>query len=199
MNAATRKSKKITGDYFEIYAPVESQIEVFSYIGDTLSEISVTYTEIENNMKEARVSADSDGYYFVRAGNTVQSLVKGVPPYLIFYFDPKKREDLDIEPKTYDHDGAFLGYNNSAHIGSGIYKINPLVPTPSIIEVFGKLFHSYPDRDDTVCPAPNVGASVVTIGVSSGTTSITIGGRSASVTVGSPSVRMKATQTVFSL
>jgi hypothetical protein len=199
VNSTTRKSKRINGNSFDIYAPVESNIRVFSYIMGTLAEINVTYTEIKNGMKEAKVDSTSDGYYFVRSGKVVQSLVKGNVPYFLFYFDPKRREDLELLPKTYDHDGSFLGYNNSMHIGSGIYRIEPLVMTPTIVEVFGKLFHSYPNEDNNACPETHTGSSVVDVGVSSKSASITIGKQNSRITIGSPSIGMRVSQTVFEL
>jgi hypothetical protein len=199
VNSATRKSKRINGDSFDIYAPVESRIRVFSYILNTLTEINVTYTEIDNGMKEAKVDAVSDGYYFVWSGNTVQSLTRGNVPYFLFYFDPKKREDLDLLPRTYDHDGSFLGYNNSMHIGSGIYRIEPLVLTPTIVEVFGKLFHSYPNEDNNACPETHTGSSVVDVGLSPKATSITIGRQNSRMTIGSPSIGIRVGQTIFEL
>ena len=199
MNSATRRSKKILGDSFEVYAPIESQIVVYSYILGSLQEISVVYTEIDNEMKEAVVSSTSDGYYFIWSGTTVQSLTRGNVPYFLFYFDPKRRENLELNPKTYSHDGSFLGYNNSIHIGDGIYRIEPLVLTPTIVEVFGKLFHSNPSEDNNVCPETHTGSSVVDVGVSGNSTAITIGGTSTSMTIGRSSVGMRVGQTIFEL
>ena len=50
---------------------------------------------------------------------------------------------IELNPLSYDNDGVFIGVNEYAHLGSGIYVVDPVVSTPSIVEIFGKIYYSF--------------------------------------------------------
>lgn len=197
MNTTTRKSIPILGDYFSIYCDTQSSVEVFSYVSGQLLYLDVSYVQKNNGLKMARISAFDDGYYFVRSGKNVQSLKKGNVAYTIFLFDGKERTDLVLAPESYDEDGNKIGDNTYEHIGFGIYAITPLVLTPSIIKVLGKIFFSFPNAENSDCPETNNAASTVTISTEDKPAVISIGGTTADMSIRDTSVGISVGQTIF--
>ena len=197
MNTATRKSIPIQGDSFSVYCDTQSSVEVFSYISGRLLYLNVSYIQKNNGLKMAKISALNDGYYFVRSGKNIQSLKKGNVAYTIFMFDGKERTNLVLAPESYDEEGTKIGDNICEHIGFGIYAITPLVLTPSIVKVSGKIFFSFPNAENSDCPETNNAPSTVTINTEEQPTVIRIGGTTTGISIGGSGVDLSVGQTIF--
>ncbi len=197
MNTTTRTSKYIVGDSFKVYCDIESSVEVFIYSSGQLTSVSISYSQKNNNFKMVEVSASMEGYYFVRSGKNVQSLKKGNIPYRLFMFDSKHRTDLILEPWSHDEEGSLIGKNEYEHLGFGIYSITPLVLTPSIVEVFGKIFYSFPNAENRACGDVEIAASSVSLSTQAQPTVIRIGGSSVDLFTEETSIGLSVGQTIF--
>jgi len=197
MNATTRSSRVIVGNTFSVFCDNDSSVEVFRFSSGQLSTVSVTYTQKENDFKEAEIASSQDGYYFVRSGRNVQSLKKGNIPYQLFLFDGNQNEDLELEPESFDMDGHKIGDNTVSHIGYGIYVIDPMVLNQSIVKVRGKIFHSFPNAENSDCPDVNRAATTVTLSPQEEVTVISIGGTKTGVSVEDSNVGLSVEQTTF--
>lgn len=197
MNATTRTSRLIKGDTLNIYCDTNNSVEVFTYISGQISFLNVSYIQKNNDFKMAVIPVSSDGYYFVKSGKNVQSLKKGNVPYKLFMFDALNRTDLTLNPESYDEDGTKIGDNIYEHIGFGIYAITPLVLTPSIVRIMGKIFHSFPNSSNIDCEDINRASSTVSIGTSEETMMISIGETSTDLSVEDTSVGINVGQTIF--
>lgn len=96
MNKTTRSAKTIRGSSFEIFCKNPSNIHAYKYISGILSEIQVTYSDIENEMKRGVADATEDGYYFVTSGRNVQILKRGDVENRIFLVDYLGRTDRSL-------------------------------------------------------------------------------------------------------
>jgi len=197
MNAATRAPKIIKESQFDIYCKEDSDLDIFSFVSGQLNRLDVTFTSRNNGLKSVVVPATSDGYYFVRSARSIQSLKKGNVEYKLFFFDPRQRENLLLLPESFDYNGDKIGYNDCTHIGYGIYAITPLVLTPSIVKILGKVFYSFPNSKEVECPEQSRAASTVSLGADQDTTTISIGGDDPSIEAKESNVGLSVEQTIF--
>ncbi len=133
----------ITKNTFEIRCRDSDLIKLMFFDGSTLFERSLTFASIDNGFKVAIVDSEQEGQYFIVSGRNFQSLRKGYSPIKMFFYDKKHRDDLVLSPVSFANDGTFLGENDYSYIGSGIYVVDPVVQTPSIVEIFGKIYYSF--------------------------------------------------------
>ena len=61
----------------------------------------------------------------------------------MFFYDREGRDDLVLNPSSYDNEGVYVGVNNYSYIGNGIYVVDPVGVDPTIVEIFGKIYHSF--------------------------------------------------------
>lgn len=197
MNSATRSSKSIAGDSFSIFCDEDAVLLVASYALGVFTEKTVTYSLKNNGLKEAVVPSTENGYYFIVSGRNAQILKKGNAEYKLFFIDGQGREDLELDPISYDENGDVIGMNLYEHLGRGIYSITPLVLSKSIVGVFGKLYSSFPNEISSDCPESEISASTVSISPTSQPTVITIGSGSANIKVPDSEVGISVGQTIF--
>jgi hypothetical protein len=197
MNATTRTPRRLQEDFFSVYCGESSSIEVFSFISGQLSSFNVSYTQRNNGFKSAEIQATADGYYFVRSGKNIQSLKKGNVEYKLFFFDGLQRSDLEITPESFDENGDKIGDNECVHIGHGIYAITPLVLTPSIIMIKGKVFYSFPNAKEIECEELKHASSTVSIGATQQPATISIGGSQSTVEIKNTDIGLSVGQTIF--
>lgn len=143
LNSTQRASMLIAKNTFEIRCKNSDPIKLFLYDGVSLSEQILSFTDIDNEFKVATANSEIEGHYFIVAGRNFQALRKGYSPIKMFFYDNKHRDDLMLNPSSYDNDGVFLGVNDYSYIGNGIYVVEPVVQTPSIVEIFGKIYYSF--------------------------------------------------------
>ena len=143
LNSTQRSSMLITKNTFEVRCKDSELIKLFFYDGVSLSEQILVFTDIGSGFKVATVDSETEGHYFIIAGRNFQSLRKGYSSIKMFFYDNKQRSDLVLEPMSYDNDGVFIGENDYSYIGNGIYVVEPVVQTPSVVEIFGKIYYSF--------------------------------------------------------
>ena len=143
LNSTQRSSMLITKNTFEIRCKDSDPIALFFYDGVTLFSRSLDFSDLGSGFKVAMVDSEAEGHYFIVAGRNFQSLRKGYSPIRMFFYDRKHRGDLSLDPLSFDNDGVFIGENNYSYIGSGIYIVYPVVQTPSVVEIFGKIYYSF--------------------------------------------------------
>ena len=133
----------ITKNTFEVRCRNSAPIKLFFYDGVSLSEQILSFVDIGNGFKLATADSETEGHYFLVAGRNFQSLRKGYSSIKMFFYDNKHRDDLILEPMSYDNDGVFIGENDYSYIGNGIYVVEPVVQTPSVVEIFGRIYYSF--------------------------------------------------------
>ncbi len=143
LNSTQRSSMLITKNTFEIRCKNSDPIKLFFYDGVTLAEQALTFTPIDSAFKVAIADSETEGHYFIVAGRNFQALRKGYSSIKMFFYDNKHRDSLVLNPSSYDNDGVYIGVNDYSYIGSGIYVVEPVVQTPSIVEIFGKIYYSF--------------------------------------------------------
>ncbi len=133
----------ITKNTFEIRCKNNDLIKLMFFDGVSLTEKILVFTSLGNGFKVAVVNSEQEGHYFIISGRNFQSLRKGYSPIKMFFYDKRHRSDLVLDPVSFSNDGIFLGGNDYSYIGSGIYIVEPIVSTPSIVEIFGKIYYSF--------------------------------------------------------
>ncbi len=133
----------ITKNTFEVRSKDPEPISVLFYDGVTLFDRTPAFLDLDGGFKIGTVDSEQEGHYFICAGRNFQSLRKGYSSIKMFFYDKKHRDDLVLSPSSYANDGTFLGENNYFYIGSGIYVVEPIVDTPTIVEIFDKIYYSF--------------------------------------------------------
>lgn len=143
LNSTQRTSMLITKNTFEVRCKNSDPIKVFFYDGVSLHEQDLVFSALDNGFKMAIIDSETEGHYFIIAGRNFQSLRKGYSSIKMFFYDRKHRGDLVLNPESYDNNGVFLGNNDYSYLGRGIYVVHPVVQTPSVVEIFGKIYYSF--------------------------------------------------------
>ena len=143
LNSTQRTSMLLTKNTFEIRCKNSDLIKLFFYDGVSLTEQILVFSDLSGGFKIAIANSETEGQYFIVSGRNFQSLRKGYSPIKMFFYDHKHRGDLDLSPVSYDNDGVVIGVNDYSYIGSGIYVVEPVAQTPSVVEIFGKIYYSF--------------------------------------------------------
>lgn len=165
----------IAGNSFQLFCNSCSKIEVYAYVYGAISQFLLEFKELPSSMNVATVPVIGDGFYFIKNDAYVQILKKGNIGYAIMVHDRLGRMDLDPVPKTFTLEGVFVGNNNFIDIGMGFYYIHPLILKPCLVEVFGRIFISFP-QEQVFRPIEIGGGTSVNLSINPPSSAVTVTG-----------------------
>lgn len=172
-------------------------LEVFHFSGGILTELTPLENRNGNSFGTITFSTVSDGYYFIRSGNSVKAFKKGTIGFSFFLFDKLKRDNVMFNIGSFSMDGLFEGTNEYVGIGRGIYKVLPLYLTPTIVDISGKMFYCFPSEVLSDVAQTQLIASSVRASTRKDSVDITVGGKKIAAKVGNVRTALSVKQTIF--